>query len=1288
MDTLGNFVRNPASLIHHVDEDINSDREQEELQVVDSDESQDANVIVQETANLDNNVTSYDMRLLGRLWADDNVSQDGEEEFTPVMSKSQRKNQRKSGDLVIIKLGFSSKQICMSIKPDLVFLAEPKILSNKVAERYWTYLNVKIFVVNDKGSLIPSIWGLCNHDLVPIVLMNNDQHISFSVLVDNKVLHFCVVYANTSYLLRRPLWSEVQKVISDNPGPWCCVGDFNVVLGAHECRSLRLPARIPSVEFQTFIDNAGLISLPTTGAQFTWSKRIGNASTEKRLDRAMVNDDWVNDFTHFVCCTMSRVASDHFPLLLSCNNQVQTRKSSFKFHKMWLLNFDCRRLVAEVWNVEVVGCPMFVLSTKLKNLKKELIIGTKMSLNPSGWKKLKSIGTQWVAEIQASSITKIIYDTNSLSMIQDGENILYNQADIENHVLTYYTNLFASPNNTTSNSLIHDVIPRLIIDDDNSMLTILPLHTEIKAVVFALNGESAPGPDGFFGCFFQNFWDIINIEVCNVVLQFFKQGWLMKNLNSNSVILVQKVKGADRIEDYRPIALANFQFKIITKILVDRLVIIAPKIISKQHRGFIKDIQIRDCICLASEAINMLDHKAFGSNLAMKLDIKKAFDTIDWTFLLDTLHAFGFNTKFIHWINTILDSAKLSIIVNGNNVCFFKCTRGVRQGDLLSPLLFCLAEDVLSRGILKLVNEKKISTIAGPYRMHSPSHVLYANDILIFCKGIKTEMPCLKKLVLDYAQVSSQQINTQKCKFYVINANARKIDSISSLLGFVRGSLSFNYLGVPLFKGKPRRYHLQPIADKILAKLATWKGSSLSIMGRVELVRSIIHSMLLYSFHIYKWLASLSDCLDKGIRNFIWSRDIGTRKLVTVDWNKVCAPITQGGLGLRSIKMLNKVSLLHLAWDMRCDNQDWAIFYRNRFGHYKDPPNRHFKSSIGSGIKENWSITSTNSIWLIGNGENVNFWKENWLGSSLLASVSDFIVNSKWIIPAPINSLFPDVALSLANTTRSNGVDKLVWKHSEDGLFSLKVAYDFVSNSSTPLIWCNLVWSKVTPPSSSFITWRIIHGKMPSDVNLQRRGCVLASRCNLCKKAIEDTNHIFLNCNFAISIWNWLMSIFSIKINLNSIKELIISFNNNFSKQIQQLLLICSVSTISTIWFCRNQIRFEDRVVSLNQAIARIIRDTTISGNYSTMSANPFIKDLIILKHFKVSIYYNYAPKITKVLWLASSVGWIKVNTDGATFGCPSHAGGRGIFRDHKGVFLLGFGSYLNIQYALYTELY
>ena len=115
---------------------------------------------------------------------------------------------------------------------------------------------------------------------------------------------------------------------------------------------------------------------------------------------------------------------------------------------------------------------------------------------------------------------------------------------------------------------------------------------------------------------------------------FFRQGWLLPNLNSNLVVLIPKVAGAERLDQYRPIALANFQFKIITKVIADRLAVVAPKIISQHQRGFIKGRNISDCICTTSEAINLLKNRSFGGQIALKIDIKKAFDTIDWKFLI------------------------------------------------------------------------------------------------------------------------------------------------------------------------------------------------------------------------------------------------------------------------------------------------------------------------------------------------------------------------------------------------------------------------------------------------------------------------------------------------------------------------------------------------------------------------------------------------------------------------------------------------------------------------------
>lgn len=191
------------------------------------------------------------------------------------------------------------------------------------------------------------------------------------------------------------------------------------------------------------------------------------------------------------------------------------------------------------------------------------------------------------------------------------------------------------------------------------------------------------------------------------------------------------------------IPIANFKFKIISKILVDMLAHIMPSLISRQQRGFIHGRNIKDCIFIASETINLLDTKSFGGNIALKVDIAKAFDTLEWDFLIHVFKKFGFSDVFCSWIMFILESAHLSISINGSMHGYFKCTRGTRQGDPLSPLIFCLAEDVLSRGISKLVEDGDLELMTGTRRCQVPSHTLYAYDIMIFCKG---KISCINAL--------------------------------------------------------------------------------------------------------------------------------------------------------------------------------------------------------------------------------------------------------------------------------------------------------------------------------------------------------------------------------------------------------------------------------------------------------------------------------------------------------------------------------------------------------------
>jgi hypothetical protein len=617
------------------------------------------------------------------------------------------------------------------------------------------------------------------------------------------------------------------------------------------------------------------------------------------------------------------------------------------------------------------------------------------------------------------------------------------------------------------------------------------------------------------------------------------------NLNSNLLILIPKTPGADSIDNFRPIALANFQFKIITKILADRLSVIASKIISPQQRGFIPDRHISDCVIVASEAINVLQKKRYGGNLALKIDIKKAFDSIDWPFLLSVLHQFGFSIVFCDWIREILHSARLSILINGKAVGYFNCTRGVRQGDPLSPLsplLFCIAEEVLSRTITQASADGRLKPMRLCRGVDIPTHVLYADDIMIFCQGSKRNIRHLMRIFEDYDAVSGQVINKQKSKFYTgAISNARYV-VISNLLGFSPGSVPFTYLGCPIFTGRPKVIHFQSIADKIKLKLSSWKGSLLSIMGRVQLVKSIIHGMLVYSFHVYLWPRSLLKKLEKWIRNFIWSGDINTKKICTVAWKKVCTTYDAGGLDLRPLDKINSSLMLQLCWKFLSSDEQWASLCRAKYLRHGKPVNTYVKSSIWYGIKHHVSTVKANTIWLIGSGQSVFFWTDNWLGTPLVytlnvqhadpkfltTKVAKFINHGRWRIPKSIleldHTLGPQINKIILPKEALD--DRLIWTSSQDGLLNAKKAYFHLFPSTATVAWAVWIWHSFIPPSSSFVVWRALHDRLPTDENLIKRGCTVVSVCSLCLAGLETTSHLFLSCSFAAQLWNWLGTMF------------------------------------------------------------------------------------------------------------------------------------------------------------------
>jgi hypothetical protein len=748
------------------------------------------------------------------------------------------------------------KRLVINNSPDIIIIAEPWMKFQSFLAFWLDRLNLKLFAMNNRGHLDPNLWCICRKDLNPNILSFDDQHVSFSVMDNNTDMCIAAVYGSTCYLKRRQLWLSLSNLQIQFPNPWCFFGDFNSILGAHEHKGFCIPARIPIDDFNDWTDSNNLIHLPTRGAFYTWSnRRSGNRHTERRLDRSICNQAWLDVCTSIVCSTLVKTRSDHYPLLLDYCQHNKRFVSSFKFMKMWSMHEDCKNVISQCWNDNAeVGCPMFVLNSKLKRLKTKLKIWNKESfgnvhsgvkdaeshlhsiqllIQTNGhsdslmmlekkaqmdldtaldrqdcfWREKAKVNWHLDGDRNTSyfhRIAKIKNTTKVISSLKNGDDIITDPTQIADHVVDYYKNLFCSNPILQDQLLVEHVIPNLVGQDVNALLTMTPSKEEIKHAVFDLNKDGAPGPDGFGAHFYQTYWDIIHHDVTNAVLQFFTTGWILPNYNSNTIILIPKSDSADSIEKYRPIALANFKFKIISKVLADRLAQILPTIVSKEQKGFIQGRNIKDCICTASEAINLLHNKTFGGNLAMKIDITKAFDTLDWSFLIKVLLQFGFNTTFCNWIKAILSSATMSVSLNGAQKGFFKCLRGVRQGDPLSPLLFCLAEEVLSRGISLLVDEGKIELIKGSRNTRVPSHCLYADDIMVFCKGKFSSLQALQNLFNKYANCSGQVINASKSTIFAGGISQVRLNHIVNLIGFNVGSLPFNYLGVPIFKGKPK----------------------------------------------------------------------------------------------------------------------------------------------------------------------------------------------------------------------------------------------------------------------------------------------------------------------------------------------------------------------------------------------------------------------------------------------------------------------------------------------------
>lgn len=384
---------------------------------------------------------------------------------------------------------------------------------------------------------------------------------------------------------------------------------------------------------------------------------------------------------------------------------------------------------------------------------------------------------------------------------------------------------------------------------------------EIKRAVFSLPKDKSPGPDGFSMCFYQTYWEVIKFDLLSVFQDFYSGTADLKRINYAHIVLVSKVVGANLPCQFRLISLLNCSYKLITKVLANRLANVINLLVDKAQVGFLRNRFILDNVAIAQEVISEIHDKKL-EGILLKIDFEKAYDKVNWDFLLELLKARGFSLRWIGWINACLRTGVSSVLVNGIEGRKFVCKRGLRQGDPLSPLLFVLVADVFARMLLR---SKEKMDIRGLGNFDNGILTLqYADDTILFSMPQLEKIRNLKLILYLFENVSGLNINFNKSEAIWLEGDEEK-RLIAKCFNCRIGKMPLVYLGIPIKVGRMNKEDWRPLLDKVEKLLPNWKGACLSRGGRLTLVNSVLSDSPSYWMSYFRLPCWLVDKID-GIR--------------------------------------------------------------------------------------------------------------------------------------------------------------------------------------------------------------------------------------------------------------------------------------------------------------------------------------------------------------------------------------------------------------------------------------
>ncbi|KAL2246368.1 UNVERIFIED_CONTAM: hypothetical protein Sindi_2905000, partial [Sesamum indicum] len=709
--------------------------------------------------------------------------------------------------------------------------------------------------------------------------------------------------------------------------------------------------------------------------------------------------------------------------------------------------------------------------------------------------------------------------TRRILQINDEHGITHTEQEaVINEFLSYYRILLGGQRRWDMIDIwfLRPWARHLVTEGETNSLLSPFTPSDVKEAVFDIAEDKAPGPDGYSSGFFK--------AACPIV-----GGEALETNQYHNIGAYPKVHSPMSVGDFRPISCCNVLYKIIAKLIVKRLSVVLDKVISPCQAAFVPGRSIGDNIMLAQELFSGYNQSRLPPRCTLKVDIRKAYDSVEWDILVAVLELFGFPPTFVKWIEECVTTPSFSVGLNGKPHGFFSGARGLRQGDPLSPYLFVLVMEVLHLGYLQMIDQDRLFSFHWMCHSARIFQLGFADDLLLFYHADMDSIDVHKRGLDRFAVWSGLRLNVQKSHLIISRSAQGLREEMLEALGFQEGLLPLRYLGLPLLSSRLTIADCQPLLVKIDKCIAGWEGMTLSYAGRVQIIKSVLMSLSFYWASAFILPKRVTNEIEKRLRNILWKGPTNSG-YAKVAWKELCRPVDEGGLGIKDITTLNRALMTKKLCDIiQCDRTSiWVEWlYHDRL---RDTSIWTIRDHGGSW---SWRKLLRLRIFLrpmvdyqIGDGRKFHLWQDPWhylgplieifpRGPRLLrleesAKLSTVISRGEW--QWPLITDFECLEITHVLPTIRGADDRIVWRF-DQGRPTTQSLYSLFDPPRPKVGWASLLSSSLKIPRHLFILWLAILGKLPTTDKpwLSHFGdCIL---CN--EGATETHSHLFFQCRFS-----------------------------------------------------------------------------------------------------------------------------------------------------------------------------